>query len=376
MNFLATKKLLNIFLVNASRLLGLERALGRPFGMVLDPSTACNLKCPLCIQGMQKGVFEEKLFPFPLYEKTLAHFGPWLTSLGLYSWGEPFLNKRIYEMIEMAKGYDIEVTISTNLNVGDARKIVESGLDQLVCSLDGATQEIYEKYRIGGDLGAALDRAREIIRIKKELGVSKPRLVWQYLLFEHNKREVEAAEALANEMGFDCFYSMPGFVHVEHPVIKPVDGVIRTGIRPTPPDPSEQAPPAAVARRRFLNTKEEGCAWLYSHVTIDPTGNYFPCCFFWMDSHSFGKVDENNIASIHNSVNFRRVREYFDARRKGGKAVLDKIYVDGQPPETHPCEICGRFNETAVSYEALRDYFEPRLRLPKPILKLLKESMK
>ncbi len=377
MNFLATKKLLNIFLVNSSRLLGLKRALGHPFGMVLDPSTACNLNCPLCIQGLLKGAFEEKLFPFPLYEKALAHYGPWLTSLGLYSWGEPFLNKRIYERVEIAKGYDIEVTISTNLNVGDPQKIVDSGLDHLVCSLDGATQETYEKYRIGGDLGAALDRAREIIRLKKGKGVSGPRLVWQYLLFEHNKHEVEAAEAMAYEMGFDYFSSMPGFVHIEHPVIKPIDGIIRTGTRPPPPDPSEQASPGVPARRRrFLNTKEESCAWLYSHITLDPTGNVFPCCFFWKDSHSFGKVDEENIGSIYNFVNFRRVREYFNALRKGGEAGLDKICVDGEPPEAHPCEICGRFSETSFSYEALDRYFEPRLRLPKPIRKLLKKSMK
>ncbi len=75
-------------------------------------------------------------------------------------------------MVEVAKGYDIEVTISTNLNVGDPRKIVDSGLDHLVCSLDGATQETYEKYRVGGDLGAALDRAREIVGLKKESGAA------------------------------------------------------------------------------------------------------------------------------------------------------------------------------------------------------------
>ncbi|MBI5114996.1 radical SAM protein, partial [Candidatus Poribacteria bacterium] len=224
MNFLAGKKLVNLVLVNVSRRLGLRRSLGRPFFMLIDPCNFCNLRCPLCISVLEKGNFGEGFMPIALYREALEYFGPYLTHLNLYNWGEPFLNKHIYEMIRLAKGYDIHVTISSNLNAGEPAEIVDSGLDVLVCSLDGATQATYEKYRVKGNLERALARARQIVRLRKEKGVSKPLLIWQYLLFEHNKDELEMARGLAEQGGFDNFVSGPGHVWVEHPVIKPVSG--------------------------------------------------------------------------------------------------------------------------------------------------------
>jgi hypothetical protein len=307
----------------------------------------------------------------------MKHFGPWLTHLGLYSWGEPFLNKRIYDMVALAKTYDIEVTISTNLNVGDPQKIVESGLDHLVCSLDGATQETYEKYRVGGNLEAALDRAREIVRLRTENGAGTPSLTWQYLLFEHNAHEAEAAKALAGEIGFESFLTLPGFVHIEHPVIKTVDGTLSTAVTCPPHSFSDPSPSESGGRRRgFLNRKEQGCAWLYSSITLDPSGNVFPCCLFWSESHRFASINGTNIASIYNSENFRGYRGYFAARGRGKTPELNRSDIKGEQAEPHPCETCSRFGETMFSFEALRQYFRSRIHLAKPLDKLLKELMK
>ena len=378
MNITATKRLLNIFVVNASRLLGLKRTFGHPFCMIVDPCTFCNLKCPLCIQGSQKGKFEQRVFDFSLFEKVMKHYGPWLTHLYLYSWGEPFLNKRIYDMIALAKRYDIDVTISTNLNVGDPQRIVDSGLDHLACSLDGATQETYEKYRVGGNLDAALDRAREIVRLRKESGAGTPTLTWQYLFFEHNAHEAEAAKAIADEIGFEYFYTLPGFVHIEHPIIKPIGGKLSTAVTSCPP---HEPPPSSKSksdgrRRRFLNRKDQGCAWLYSSITLDPSGNVFPCCLLWSESHSFATINGTNIGSIYNSENFRRYRGYLAARGRGKTPDLRESPRDGNKREPHPCEACDRFTETSFTFTALRQYFRARINLAKPLDKLLKELMK
>jgi hypothetical protein len=376
MNITATKKLLNVLVANASRLLGLKRTFGHPFCMTVDPCTFCNLNCPLCIQGSQKGEFEQRVFDFSLFEKVMKHYGPWLTHLDLYSWGEPFLNKRIYDMIALAKRYDINVTISTNLNAGDPQKIVDSGLDHLACSLDGATQETYVKYRVGGDLDAALDRAREIVRLRKDSG-GTPTLTWQYLIFEHNAHEAEAAKAIADEIGFECFYTLPGFVHIEHPVIKTIDGTLSTAMTCPPQEPSAQIEGKSGGhRRRFLNRKDQGCAWLYSCITLDPSGNVFPCCLLWSESHSFTTVNGENVAGIYNSENFRRYRGYFAARGKSKIPNLHESGIEGGERKPHPCEVCSRFAETSFTHEALRQYFRARIRLVKPLDKLLKEMMK
>jgi MoaA/NifB/PqqE/SkfB family radical SAM enzyme len=373
MNISVTRKLLNVFVVNVSRLLGLKRTFGHPFFMTVDPCTACNLQCPLCIQGSQKGEFDQRVFDFKLFEKVMKQYGPWLTHLGLYSWGEPFLNKRIYDMIALAKSYDIDVTISTNLNVGDPQKIVDSGLDSLACSLDGATQETYEKYRVGGNLKAALDRAREIVRLRNDSGGGTPALTWQYLLFEHNTHEVEAARAIADEIGFEHFCMLPGFVHIDHPVIKTIDGMLSTDAACAP----QMSPPPGESegdrhRRRLLNRKDQGCAWLYSSITLDPSGNVFPCCLLWHDSHSFASYNGATLAGLYNSENFRHYRGYFAARRRGRTPDL----YENREREPHPCELCTHFVETSFSFETLKQYFSTRISLARPLRKLLKELMK
>ena len=78
--------------------------------------------------------------------------GAYLYRVDLHNWGEPLLNDEIYRMISYARASNIEVHVSSNLNVINkvkAEKLVESGLDVLIVSLDGACQETYMQYRIG-----------------------------------------------------------------------------------------------------------------------------------------------------------------------------------------------------------------------------------
>ncbi|MGC8001083.1 radical SAM protein, partial [Salmonella enterica] len=60
-----------------------------------------------------------------------------------------------------------------------AKKTVESGLDRLIISIDGTTQDVYEQYRVGGKLDKVLQGARNIVKWKKELNSSKPFVFFQ-----------------------------------------------------------------------------------------------------------------------------------------------------------------------------------------------------
>ena len=77
-----------------------------------------------------------------------------------YFQGEPYLNPDFLDMVKYASGKKIYTATSTNahyLNDANARRTIESGLDRLIISIDGTTQETYQQYRVGGHLNKVLE---------------------------------------------------------------------------------------------------------------------------------------------------------------------------------------------------------------------------
>ena len=82
-------------------------------------------------------------------------------------------------------------------------KTVESGLDRLIISLDGTTQEVYSQYRIGGDLEKVLAGAANIVKWKKKLNSKTPYVFFQFLVVRPNEHQMEEAKELAVKTGVD-----------------------------------------------------------------------------------------------------------------------------------------------------------------------------
>ena len=104
--------------------------------------------------------------------------------LTFYFQGEPFLNPAFLDMVSYASKQKMYTATSTNAHyISDevARKTVESGIDRLIISIDGSSQETYEQYRVGGSLEKVLDATKRIVEWKKKLNSTKPYLVFQFL---------------------------------------------------------------------------------------------------------------------------------------------------------------------------------------------------
>ena len=86
---------------------------------------------------------------------------------------------------------------------GDASRIVDSGLDQLNASIDGATQATYALYRRGGSLATALANLESLVRAKHQAGTKHPLIEWQFIVSRHNYGEIEDVRRLARETGVD-----------------------------------------------------------------------------------------------------------------------------------------------------------------------------
>ena len=82
-----------------------------------------------------------------LFRNTIDELKNKLIYLTLYFQGEPFLHPDIFELFQYASQRKVYTATSTNghyLDKTNAQKIIDSGLDRLIISIDGTTQETYE----------------------------------------------------------------------------------------------------------------------------------------------------------------------------------------------------------------------------------------
>lgn len=130
-----------------------------------------------------------KIFSRPTGSLKLDLFKQWIDStyndllcLSFYFQGEPFLNKGFWKWWPMLP-QKIYTATSTNAHFLDddtARRTVLSGLDRLIISIDGTTQETYEQYRKGGELSKVIEGAKNMVKWRKELNSKTPYLVFQF----------------------------------------------------------------------------------------------------------------------------------------------------------------------------------------------------
>lgn len=124
----------------------------------------------------------------------------------LYFQGEPYINPQFLDMVSYACKKKIYTITSTNghfLDDENARKTVESGLDRLIISIDGITQETYEAYRKEGNLEKVKEGARNIVKWKKALNSATPHIIFQFLVVKPNEHEIDGLYQLARETGVD-----------------------------------------------------------------------------------------------------------------------------------------------------------------------------
>src|SRR3984893_16430426 len=142
-----------------SRVLNKPVQWGYPISISFEPTTSCNLRCPECPSGLRSFTRPTGMLQKDFFRETIDQLSKELLYLVFYFQGEPYLNPGFLEMVSYASGKGIYTATSTNahyLNDQNAKKTVESGLDRLIISIDGTTQDVYEQYRVGGRLDKVL----------------------------------------------------------------------------------------------------------------------------------------------------------------------------------------------------------------------------
>src|ERR1035437_609312 len=184
---------------NASRILKKPIQWGYPISISFEPTTSCNLRCPECPSGLRAFTRPTGMLENSFFRQTIDDIYKDILYLIFYFQGEPYLNSNFLDMVKYASAKGIYTATSTNahyLTDEVARKTVESGLDRLIISIDGTTQEVYKQYRIGGNLNKVVQGAKNIVKWKKELNSKTPFVFFQFLVVKPNEHQVEEIKKL------------------------------------------------------------------------------------------------------------------------------------------------------------------------------------
>ena len=179
---------------------------GLPMTISIEPTTACNLRCPECPSGLRAFSRPVGNLKQDFFRKTIDELHKQLIYLIFYFQGEPYINPGFLDMVKYAKDKGIYTITSTNghfLNDANAKKTIESGLDRMIISVDGTTQETYENYRKEGNLESVLQGARNIVKWKKEMNSTTPHTIFQFLVVKPNEHQIDEIYKIAEEIGID-----------------------------------------------------------------------------------------------------------------------------------------------------------------------------
>lgn len=286
-----------------SRLSGTARQSGLPISLSIEPTTACNLRCPECPSGLRSftrptGMLQEKVF-----KKTIDELKDTLCYLLFYFQGEPYLHPQFLEWVHYASMRGIYTATSTNahyLNDQNARKTVESGLDRLIISIDGTTQETYEAYRQGGKLEKVIEGTQNIIRWKKKLSSSTPHVIFQFLVVRPNEHQVEEVKQLAKSLGVDTVGFKTAQIYNYQqgsPLIPQQEKYSRY---------RKLADGTYAIKNKILNH----CWKMWHSCVMTWDGKIVPCCFDKDAHYQLGDMQTDSFASIWQSHAYKRFRQH------------------------------------------------------------------
>ena len=301
-------KVLSSFYI--SRLLNNPVQWGYPVSISFEPTTSCNLRCPECPSGLRAFTRPTGMLQKDFFSQTIDDIHKELLYLIFYFQGEPYLNTDFLEMVKYASDKGIYTATSTNahyLTDEAARKTVESGLDRLIISIDGTTQDVYKQYRVGGNIDKVIAGAKNIVKWKKELNSKTPFVFFQFLVVKPNEHQIEDIKTLAKEVGVDevRFKTAQVYDYKNDP-----NQLIPTN------DKFSRYTKNADGTYKPKNKLANRCWKLQHSNVITWDGLVVPCCFDKDATHQLGNLKNESFKNIWHNSNYKQFRASLMKGRK------------------------------------------------------------
>lgn len=311
---LTFKKVFNFFRCEAECFLHVERPKSMPYSAIIEPTNICNLQCPYCPTGAGRDSGRKKtMLDLSLAESFINTLAPYLISANFYNWGEPLLHPQIDALVRMCHERNIFTSLSTNLNIRELdvlERVCKAGLDHMVVSCSGATQEVYETYHRGGNLDKLVAGLKYLRDLKKRSGSRLPVVELHYIFFKHNQHELEAARQIAKDMGVTAFRIMDGS--------GPEEALVEARDDP-----------------KYILSDVKHCHQLWHLTVLNADGGITPCYYLYFKQDNFADLAKDHWRNVRNNESYVLARKLFSPSCAGD---LDTNLV-------HPCLKCEKVHQ-------------------------------
>jgi radical SAM protein with 4Fe4S-binding SPASM domain len=278
-------KLLWGYLARRSRLAAL------PVEYIVETTAKCNLYCPMCPRETHQQPKAD--MAGEVFDRLVRESGATAEHMMLIGLGEPFMDPHIFERIELCHRHSISSLLSTNGTFLDeklAARVLDSPLEQITLSFDGARKETFEFYRKGAKFEKVRDNFVRFARMKRERA-SKLQIVVQMVKMDGNASEVDDFIAFWN--------AVPGVDQIR---IKADETNL---MRPTAGHAAEEW--------------KHPCHYLWrGPMYVKQNGDVYPCCQSYMlDGAPLGNIATEPLFAIWNSEAMQEMRRKHATGRGG-----------------------------------------------------------
>lgn len=272
---------------------------GLPVEYIVETTAKCNLYCPMCPRETHRQPKED--MTSAIFEKLVSESGRSAEHMMLIGLGEPLLDPKIFDRIAFCERHQVSTLLSTNGTLLDeeaANKLLDTPIQHVTLSFDGATKESYEYYRKGARFEKVRDNFVRFARLKHQRK-SKVQVVAQMVRMERNANEVD---------DFVRFWSA-------------VPGVDQVRVK------EDETNVLATTSGHAGADWKHPCHYLWrGPMYVKHNGDVYPCCQSYMlDGAPVGNIGAEPLEQIWNSPAMQHMR---------------RLHVKGKAGEIDICSRC------------------------------------
>jgi radical SAM protein with 4Fe4S-binding SPASM domain len=276
---------------------GRANTLWKPVFIQIEPTNICNLACELCPVGNNTLNRDRGNMGMREFKNLINENYKSLGYIVLYNLGEPFLNDNIFDMISFAVSKRIYVKISTNgffTSRDIMPRIIDSGLDELLISLDFNDRHTYFEFK---NKDVFMEIGENINTLLKLRGTStRPFIAVQYLAVDANMLEGAQMKDFPHMSSADQILIKK--VRIDSNISSKYHGILPRNIKYIR---------EAYVKNSKLGTN--GCIrpWISMCVLWD--GRVVPCCFDFNGDYTMGNINDSCVADLWNNNAFIKFRQ-------------------------------------------------------------------
>ncbi len=282
---------------------------GFPMAISIEPTTACNLGCPECPSGLKQFTRKTGNLSLELHQNIIDQTQKNLMYVNYYFQGEPFINHHLFKMISYSTSKKIFCSTSTNghfLDDENCKKTIDSGLQNLIISIDGNSQESYVSYRKNGDYEKVIKGAKNLVKWKKKLKSKYPNIILQFLIVKTNEHLIDDMKNLCDELELNEFrIKTAQFYEFEN------------GNPLMPKDEQYSRYRKNIHGQYELKNKMKNQCWkMWSSCVFTVNGEVVPCCFDKDGKYQLGKLQSKQFKKIWKNKDYTQFRSNILSNRK------------------------------------------------------------